>query len=398
MRVRREERVVSEDSTDLSPNRRRFVTWAAGSTAAVLLSSRKVRAQSTAGSSGARSLVCIHLIGGADGWDAALPQSIAGSPAWNRLRPTLSTGARIVTSGRGEQAVSFHPALAPLAELYDSGRLALFAGVGSLSPTLPGRPPSGAMTHADLRAAALPGGFLLPDWVGDTAGALYDFPSARVSGQSSPIAVALKRAIPRSMDAGERRTTAGSLLRSASSADSHGVAFPGTSLGRQLQQIFALIASGKTSGAVHSAILGGFDTHAGQAPASARAWSEFAGAVFAFQTAIERSGLASRVALYTDSEFGRTLVENARGGTGHGWSSLQFVVGGSVAGGSVYGSFPSLAPGGSDDITGEGVFAPAVSRDAYFATLAAWHGMGFGDVMRTFPGVTSAAALSPVLV
>jgi uncharacterized protein (DUF1501 family) len=258
------------------------------------------------------------------------------------------------------------------------------------------------MTHADLRATALPGGFLLPDWIGDAPGALYDFPPTRNSAQSSPIAVAQKRAIPRSMDANERRSTAASLLRSASAATSsianRGVVFPETSLGRQLEQIFALIASGKTSGAVHSAILGGFDTHAGQASASVHTWSEFAGAAFAFQTAIETAGLAPRVTLYTDSEFGRSLAENASGGTGHGWSSLQFVLGGSVAGGRVYGTFPSLAPGGSDDITGQGVFVPGVSRDIYFATMAAWHGMGFGDVMGTFPGVTSAAALSPVLV
>jgi len=388
---------VSADPSDLSPNRRRFVTWAAGSTAAVILSDRKAHAQSAAGSSGARSLVCIHLIGGADGWDAAVPQSVAGSSAWSRLRPALSSASRIATSGRGDQAISFHSALAPLAELYDAGRLALFAGVGSLSLALPGRPPAGAMTHADLRAAALPGGFLLPDWVDAASGALYDFPSARTPAQSSPIAVAPKRAIPRSMDAAERRSTAASLLRSASSVVSHGVSFPDTSLGRQLQQIFALIASGKTSGAIHSALLGGFDTHASQASASDRTWSEFAGAVSAFQAAIENAGFGSRVAVYTDSEFGRTLVENACGGTGHGWASLQFVLGGSVAGGRVYGSFPSLAPGGSDDITGQGVFVPGLSRDAYFAMLAAWHGMGFGDVMRTFPGVTSAAALPPVL-
>ena len=191
-------------------------------------------------------------------------------------------------------------------------------------------------------------------------------------------------------------------MRSASAAVAsgagHGVVFPETSLGRQLEQIFALIASGRTSGAVHSAILGGFDTHAGQASASVRIWSEFAGAVFAFQTAIENAGLAPRVTLYTDSEFGRSFVENTGGGTGHGWSSLQFVLGGSVAGGRVHGTFPSLTVGGSDDITGQGAFVPSVSRDAYFATMAAWHGMGFGDVMRTFPGVTSAAALSPVVV
>ncbi len=362
-----------------------------------MLASPTASAQSPGGSSGSRSLVCIHLLGGADTWAAAVPQSIAETSAWSRLRPSISSGPRLVTSGRGDQAISFHAALAPIAELYDSGRLALFAGVGSLEPSGSPKPPAGAMEHSDLRATALPGGYLLPDWSSES-GALYDFPALRNSAQSSPIAVAQKSVIPRSMNAAERRMTAANLLRSSASVPTHGVSFPDTSLGRQLQQIYALIASGKTAGAVHSAVLGGFDTHSAQAPAAERSWGEFAGAVFAFQTAIENAGLASRVALYTDSEFGRSVVENAGHGTGHGWSSLQFVVGGAVAGGRVHGSFPSLAPGGPDDVTGQGAFVPGVSRDAYFATLATWHGMGFGEVMRTFPGVTSAAALSTVLL
>ncbi|MDR3719167.1 MAG: DUF1501 domain-containing protein [Bryobacteraceae bacterium] len=388
---------MSADSIAIPSNRRRFVTWAAGSAAAVFFSGRTAKGQSASGRSGSRALVCVHLVGGSDGWDAAVPQSVADSAAWKSARPSLSAVPRIVASGLSGEALSFHPALAPLSSLYDMGRLALFAGVGSLAPGAAGRPPAGAMTHADLRAMALPGGFLLPDWVGDASGALYDFPSALQPGRSSPVAVSQKRVISRSMDAAERRSTAASLLRAGASSVSNGAAFPATSLGRQLQQIFTLIASGRTSDAVYSATLGRFDTHAGQAQVNAAIWRELAEAAAAFHSAVESAGLSSRVTLYTDSEFGRTLVENAQGGTDHGWSSLQFALGGPVAGGRVYGSFPSLARGGPDDLTGHGVFAPSVSRDAYFATLASWHGMGFGEVLQKFPGVTSAAALLPVL-
>jgi len=89
---------VPAGSIDLSPNRRRFVTWAAGSAAGVILSSPTAGAQSPTGSSGSRSLVRVHLAGGADGWNAAVPQSVAGSSGWNRARPTLSAMSRVVTS------------------------------------------------------------------------------------------------------------------------------------------------------------------------------------------------------------------------------------------------------------------------------------------------------------
>lgn len=388
---------MSAHSIAIPSNRRRFVTWAAGSAAAVVLSGRTAKGQSASGRSGSRALVCVHLVGGSDGWDAVVPQSVADSAAWKSARPSLSAVPRIVASGMSGETLSFHSALAPLVSLYGTGRLALFAGVGSLSPAAIGRPPAGAMTHADLRAMMLPGGFLLPDWAGDASGALYDFPSALDPRLSSPVAVSQKRVISRSMDAAERRSTAASLLRSGARSGGNSVAFPATSLGRQLQQIFSLISSGRTSDAVYSAVLGRFDTHAGQAQITAATWREFAEAAADFHKAVESAGLSSRVTLYTDSEFGRALVENAQGGTAHGWSSLQFVLGGSVAGGRVYGSFPSLARGGSDDLTGQGVFVPGVSRDAYFATLASWHGMGFGEVMQRFPGVTSAAALLPAL-
>jgi uncharacterized protein (DUF1501 family) len=44
------------------------------------------------------------------------------------------------------------------------------------------------------------------------------------------------------------------------------------------------------------------------------------------------------------SEFGRTARENGNRGTDHGHGNLMWVLGGSVAGGKVYGDWPGLSP------------------------------------------------------
>jgi uncharacterized protein (DUF1501 family) len=55
-------------------------------------------------------------------------------------------------------------------------------------------------------------------------------------------------------------------------------------------------------------------------------------------------GLRGSTTVVVMSEFGRRLDENASYGTDHGHGSAMLVLGGSVAGGKVYGKFPGLAP------------------------------------------------------
>ena len=62
-----------------------------------------------------------------------------------------------------------------------------------------------------------------------------------------------------------------------------------------------------------------------------------------FYADLERVGLDKKVTVVVQSEFGRRLDENDSYGTDHGHGSAMFVLGGSVAGGKVYGKWPGLA-------------------------------------------------------
>ena len=53
------------------------------------------------------------------------------------------------------------------------------------------------------------------------------------------------------------------------------------------------------------------------------------------------------VVILTMTEFGRCAMENGSGGVDHGFGQASLVMGGGVAGGSVYGTWPGL---GEEDL------------------------------------------------
>ena len=56
-----------------------------------------------------------------------------------------------------------------------------------------------------------------------------------------------------------------------------------------------------------------------------------------------QGNLMQRVSVIVVSEFGRRVLENADGGTDHGYGNVITVLGGTVNGAHVYGTFPGLA-------------------------------------------------------
>lgn len=123
--------------------------------------------------------------------------------------------------------------------------------------------------------------------------------------------------------------------------------------------------------------MGGWDHHSSLAdhPAMLRTVSQ---AVGEFYGAMVELGLEDSVTLFSASDFARTITPSGAG-TDHAWGGNQFVVGGDVDGGKIYGSYPSLTPGGALD-TGRGRFIPTTSVDQYVADLALWMGVTPSDL------------------
>ena len=88
--------------------------------------------------------------------------------------------------------------------------------------------------------------------------------------------------------------------------------------------------------------LGGFDTHANQAPTHERLLAFLATNLATLRQNLIGAGLWNDVVVMTYSEFGRRARQNASAGTDHGTSAPHFVMGGGVKGG-LHGVYPSLS-------------------------------------------------------
>ncbi len=161
-----------------------------------------------------------------------------------------------------------------------------------------------------------------------------------------------------------------------------------STLGAQLQYVAKMISVGSQLGAKRQVFFvstGRFDTHDGLLTLHPSLLTNVADALRAFYDTTVELGVASQVTTFTASDFGRALTGN-NDGSDHGWGSMHFVLGGAVRGGRYYGTNPTLANGGPDDI-GQGRLVPTMSVDQYAATLAAWFGVGSSDLSTVVPNI-----------
>ena len=175
---------------------------------------------------------------------------------------------------------------------------------------------------------------------------------------------------------------------------------PSTSISRQLLQVARLIkaSTDPTAGInmkrqIFFCQIGGFDTHSAQLNGQGTLLQQLSQAISAFYSATVELGLQDKVTLFTMSDFSRTLQPSGTGaaqvGSDHAWGNNQFIVGGSVQGHTLYGTYPNLTPGGPDDTDGgsapRGRWIPTTSIEQYAATLATWYGLSSADLAAVFP-------------
>ena len=199
----------------------------------------------------------------------------------------------------------------------------------------------------------------------------------------------LNRITARSINS--QATLAGALSGSATQFDSFlpdqtdGANNP---LSRQLKMVARLINAQRGLGLsrqVFMVSLGGFDHHDNLATAHPRLLAMLGAAMAGFQGAMDSIGKSNEVTTFTASEFGRTIVSNGDG-SDHGWGAHHFVMGGAVNGQQFYGTAPTPANGGIEDV-GQGRYLPTTSVDQFAATLARWFGVSEAEMPRIAPSI-----------
>ncbi len=188
--------------------------------------------------------------------------------------------------------------------------------------------------------------------------------------------------------------TANPLLQMTSAAITG--AFPtavtNTGIGQQLRQVARLIDGRATTQVKRQFFfvgVGGYDTHQNTVTNQTNLFNQLFPAMKAFYDYTVAAGVANDVVQVTLSDFNRTFIGNAGLGVDHAWGGHQVVLGGSVKGGNMYGSFTDLAVKGNQDSGGNGSWIPGIAVDQVGGTLGKWLGMPGTDIAQVFPNLVN---------
>lgn len=401
-----------------------------------------------------RAMVCVDLAGGNDGHNLLVPNDDARYLAYSSARGKLALPRESLlpmTTRRDGAAFGFHPRLRGLNDLFNNGRVAVLANVGTLLQPLtreqakerPTLLPRQLFSHSHQQFQWFSGesggasgkGLGWGGMIADALGAhnsVRQYPSVVsmagsalfCQGLISPSAtvqpggpkgilafggvseVSISRRL--SLEQLLGLDVYSPLIRAASNGTRNAIQeldalsgalaalpplqtpFPTSALGQQLKQVAKLIQARSALGLnrqVFYTSLGGFDTHASQLSRQANLLSQLDDAMIAFYYATQELGVSSQVLSFTISDFGRTL-KPSNDGSDHGWGSHHVVMGDSVSGGDVYGEFPDLTLGGADDVDARGRLIPSTSVEQYAATIGRWMGVSGADIATMFPNLS----------
>jgi len=411
---------------------------------------RRLSAATYADTTDYKALVCLFLFGGNDANNVVIPHDNAGYASYAAARgilaiPQASLLPLTLLNGDGRD-FAFHPNLAELQALFNQGHLGIVSNVGTLvapvtrAQYLAGGAavPSQLFSHADQSVqwqTSVPDQISKTGWGGRMADVLQSLnPNSKISlnisiagtntfevgntvlpyniSSSGSVGLAgfdgtananvrlqafkdllalphhnlLEQAysdtVSRSIAANELLTTALAGLPALQTV------FPASALAQQLSMVAKLIAA-RTNLSMQRQIffcsVGGYDTHGDQLTGQGNLFTELSQALNAFYSATNELGVAQQVTTFTASDFGRTYPTNGSG-SDHGWGSHQFVLGGAVQGGRLFGTFPTLAVNGPDD-TGQGRWIPTTSVDEFSATLASWFGVSASNLPTVLPNI-----------
>ena len=118
-------------------------------------------------------------------------------------------------------------------------------------------------------------------------------------------------------------------------------AYPKTDLGNSMKTIASLIFS-EINTKVYYVSLGSFDTHINQEAQQQRLFTEMNDSVKAFVKDLKENNRFEDVLLFTFSEFGRRVQQNASNGTDHGTANNMFLISGGLKQKGMINALPDL--------------------------------------------------------
>ena len=142
--------------------------------------------------------------------------------------------------------------------------------------------------------------------------------------------------------------------------------YPKSELGNSLKTIASLIYS-EINTKVYYVSLGSFDTHINQDMQQQRLFTEMNDAVNAFVTDLKTQRRFDDVLLFTFSEFGRRVEQNASNGTDHGTANNMFLVSGGLKQKGLINPLPDLGDLNEGDLKYNIDF-----KDVYATILNKW--------------------------
>lgn len=142
--------------------------------------------------------------------------------------------------------------------------------------------------------------------------------------------------------------------------------YPKTELGNGLKTIASLIYS-EINTKVYYISLGSFDTHFNQDNQQQRLFTELNDAVKAFVKDLKENNRFEDVMLFTFSEFGRRVEQNASGGTDHGTANNMFLLSGGLKQKGVINAMPDLTQLDEGDLKYQVDF-----KNVYATVLKKW--------------------------
>jgi uncharacterized protein (DUF1501 family) len=319
-------------------------------------------------------LVVIQLTGGNDYLNTLIPYT---NPLYYDNRPNVGLPQDQVLPL--DDRFAFNPALSPLKDLYDQGKVAIINGVGYPNPN------RSHFRSMDIWHTCEPDKVGTEGWLGRVIRDLDP------RGENVLTGVNFGRGLPRALAlagvpvasvavlesygvltgiTGEERNEAlevfarmyspaigsgpvmdylgqtgldalkgADILKSAPGKYRSSIEYGESAIGRNLQGI-AKVLLAELGTRVFYTQHSGYDTHANEGPVHPKLWRELSRAISDFYADLKEHEAAEKVLMFVFTEFGRRVKDNGSG-TDHGSGGMALAIGEGVKGG-MYSEYPSL--------------------------------------------------------